>query len=107
MSRNKHTKTRKITLFGEKMAQECQRSQKIHSYVKFETNSAAKRKAIWSQKVDLYLQTLAKWSLEKLQVSGVSLLQAIELYTKTPQKNRILSEEGNKFEWKRRKFRLG
>jgi len=54
-----------------KKPRECQRSQKIHSYVKYETNSAAKRKAIWSQKLDFYLQTLAKWSLEKQQVAGV------------------------------------
>jgi len=45
---------------------------KKNSHVKYETNSAVKRKAIWSQKLDLYLQTLAKWSLEKQQVAGVS-----------------------------------
>jgi len=50
MSRKNTQKREKITLFGEKMARECQRSRKIHSYVKYETNSAAKRKAIWSQK---------------------------------------------------------
>jgi len=30
-------------------------------------NSAAKRKAIGAQKLDFYLQLLAKWSLEKQQ----------------------------------------
>jgi len=59
-------------------------------------NSAAKRKAIGSQKLDFYLQLLAKWSLEKQQVAGVSLLQTIEFYTKTRQINRILSEERRK-----------
>jgi len=28
----------------------------MHSYVKYETNGAAKRKALWSQKLDLYLR---------------------------------------------------
>jgi len=65
-------------------------------YVKYETNSAAKRKAIWFQKLDLYLQILAKWSLEK-QVAGVSFLQTIKFYTKTRQINRILSEERRKY----------
>jgi len=63
MSRKNTQKREKITLFGEKMAREFQRSQKIHSYVKYETSSAAKRKAIWSKKLDFYSQTLAKWSL--------------------------------------------
>jgi len=64
--------------------------------VKYETNSDAKLKAIWSQKLDFYLQILAEWSLEKQQVAGVSLLQTIEFYTKTRQINRILSEERRK-----------
>jgi len=69
---------------------------KKYSYVKYETNIAAKRKAIWSQKLDFYLQILAKRSLEKQQVAGVSLLQTLEFYTKTHQINRILSEERRK-----------
>jgi len=56
---------------------------KKNSYVKYETNSAAKRKAIWSQMLDFYLQMLTKWSFEK-QVAG------------TRQINRILSEERRK-----------
>jgi len=64
--------------------------------VKYETNSAAKRKANWSQKLDFYLRILAKWSLEKQQVAGVSLLQTIEFYTNTRQIHRILSEERRK-----------
>jgi len=63
--------------------------------MEYETISAAKRKASWSQKLDFYLQTLAKWSLEK-QVAGVSLLQTTEFYTETRQINRILSEERRK-----------
>jgi len=53
-----------------------------NTHVKYETNSAAKRKAIWSQKLDFYLQTLAKWSLEKQQAAGSSLLQTIEFCVK-------------------------
>jgi len=68
---------------GRKWYGNVKEAKKIHSYVKYETNSATKRKAIWSQKLDFYLQTLAKWSLEKQQVVGVSLLQTIEFYTKT------------------------
>jgi len=95
MSRKNTQKREKITLFGEKMVRECQRSQNNLGYVKYETNSAAKRKALWSQKLDFYLQTLAKWSLEK-QVAGVSLLQTNEFYTKTRQINGILSEDRRK-----------
>jgi len=83
VSRKSTQKRERITLFGEKMVRECQSSQKINSYMKYETNSAAKRKAIRSQKLDFYLQTLAKWSFEKQPVAGVSLLQRIEFYTKT------------------------
>jgi len=57
----------------------------------------AKRKAIWSQGLDFYLQMLAKWSLERQQVAGVLLLQTIEFYTKTHQITRILSEEKKKY----------
>jgi len=56
---------------GRKWYGDVKEAKKIHSYVKCETNCAAKRKAIWSQKFDFYLQTLAKWSLEKQQVAGV------------------------------------
>jgi len=41
-----------------------------NTHVKYETNSAAKRKAIWLQKLDFYLQIIAKWSLEKQQTGG-------------------------------------
>jgi len=81
---------------GEKWYGNVKEAKKI-SYMKYEPNSAAKRKAIWSQKLDFYLQTLAKWSLEKQQeVVGVSLLQTIEFYIKTRQINRILSGERRK-----------
>jgi len=78
------------------MVRKCQRSLHNHSYVKYETSSAAKRKALWSHKLDFYLQTLTKWSLEKQQGVGVSKLQTIEFYTKTGQINRIVSEERRK-----------
>jgi len=50
---------------------------KIHSYEKYETNSAAKRKASWLQKLDFYLQN----GHLRQQLTGVSLLQTIKFYT--------------------------
>jgi len=102
----KHKNEKKLHYLGRKWYGNVKEAKKIRSYVKYETSSAAKRKATWSQKLDFYLQILAKWSLE-IQVASVSLLQTIEFYTKPRQINRILSEERRKFEWKRRKFRLG
>jgi len=81
MSRKNTPKRETVTLLGRKWYGNVKEDKKIHSYVKYETNSAAKRKAIWSLEFDFYLQILAKWSLEKQQVAGVSLLQRIEFYT--------------------------
>jgi len=72
MSRKTTQKRETITLLGRKWHGNVKEAKKIHSYVRYETNSAAKRKAIWSKKLDFYLQILAKWSLERQQKAGVS-----------------------------------
>jgi len=78
---------------------------KIYSYARYETYNAAKQKSDWTHKLVFYLQNGRlrdnKWRLFQCYEKSNFTSKRIKL-TEFHPKN-----DGNKFKWKRRKFRLG